>query len=163
MERIFAPWRIRYILAPKPKECIFCEYPKQNKDRENLILYRGRSCYIIMNRNPYNPGHVMVCPYRHISSTEDMTDEEMLESMKRARECLQGADDSLEANSCIEELNTFKAKMAKEDKNHIDTWNKKEKNRILDEFDENIAVLESRMKCIRAAMNISDLSSCMSK
>jgi hypothetical protein len=83
--------------------------------------------------------------------------------MKRARECLQGADDSIEANVCIEELNIFKAKMVKEDKNHIDTWNKKEKNRILDEFDENIAVLESRMKCIRAAKNISDLSSCMSK
>ncbi len=82
MERIFAPWRIRYILAPKPKGCIFCEYPKQKRDRENLILYRGRSCFIIMNRNPYNPGHVMICPYRHIPSTEDMNEEEMLESMK---------------------------------------------------------------------------------
>jgi hypothetical protein len=99
----------------------------------------------------------------HIFERQKALLPEMLESMKRARECLQGADDSIEANGCIEELNIFKAKMVKEDKNHIDTWNKKEKNRILDEFDENIAVLESRMKCIRAAKNISDLSSCMSK
>ncbi len=82
MERIFAPWRIRYILAPKPKECIFCQAPKENKDKENLILFRGKTCYIIMNRNPYNPGHVMVCPYRHVPSTEDLSDEELLESMK---------------------------------------------------------------------------------
>ncbi len=82
MERIFAPWRIRYILAPKPKECIFCQAPKENRDRENLILFRGKTCYIIMNRNPYNPGHVMVCPYRHVPSTEDLNDEELLESMK---------------------------------------------------------------------------------
>jgi ATP adenylyltransferase len=82
MERLFAPWRIRYILAPKPKDCVFCAAPKESRDRENLLLYRGETCYIIMNRNPYNPGHVMVCPYRHIPSVEDLTDEEMMESMK---------------------------------------------------------------------------------
>jgi len=85
MERIFAPWRIRYVLAPKPKDCVFCVAPKENRDRENLILYRGKTCYVIMNRNPYNPGHVMVNPYRHIPSIEDMTDEEMVESMKLVR------------------------------------------------------------------------------
>lgn len=82
MERIFAPWRIRYILAPKPKDCVFCEAPKEKDDKKNLILYRGKTCYTIMNRNPYNPGHVMVCPYRHIPSTEDMNEDELLESMK---------------------------------------------------------------------------------
>ncbi|WP_202320038.1 HIT family protein [Archaeoglobus neptunius] len=82
MERIFAPWRIRYILAPKPRECVFCKAPEEDRDEENLILYRGKTCYVIMNRNPYNPGHVMICPYRHISSTEDMLDEELIEAMK---------------------------------------------------------------------------------
>ncbi len=99
----------------------------------------------------------------HIFERQKALLPEMLESMKHARECLQGADDSLEANDCIEEINTFKAKMVKEDKSNIDTWDAAEKNRILDEFDENIAVLESRMKCIRAAKNITDLSSCMSR
>ena len=99
----------------------------------------------------------------HIFAGQKALLPEMLESMKRARECLQGADDSLEANDCIEEINAFKARMVKEDENNIDTWDTTAKNRILDEFDENIAVLESRMKCIRAAKNISDLSSCMSR
>ena len=82
MERIFAPWRIRYILAPKPQDCVFCAAPQETEDKRNLILYRGKTCYIIMNRNPYNPGHVMVCPYRNIPSTEDMNEDELLESMK---------------------------------------------------------------------------------
>jgi len=81
MEKIFAPWRIRYILSPKPKECIFCTYPKLNDDKKSLIVYRGKKCYIIMNRNPYNPGHVMVCPYRHVSTPEDLEKSEMIESM----------------------------------------------------------------------------------
>ncbi|KYJ87195.1 hypothetical protein [Sulfurovum riftiae] len=99
----------------------------------------------------------------HIFERQKALLAEMFGSMKRARECLQGADDSLEANDCIEEINAFKAKMVKEDENNIDTWDTASKNRILDEFDENIAVLESRMKCIRAAKNITDLSSCMSR
>jgi len=100
---------------------------------------------------------------QHIFERQKALLPKMLESMKRARECLQGADDSLEANDCIEEINRFKAKMVKEDENNIDTWDVAAKNKILDEFDENIAVLESRMKCIRAAKNITDLSSCMSR
>ncbi|RLI75859.1 HIT family hydrolase [Archaeoglobales archaeon] len=82
MERLFAPWRIRYILAPKHEGCIFCDFVKESNDRENLILYRGETSFIIMNRNPYNPGHVMIAPYKHVPSTEDLNDEELLESFK---------------------------------------------------------------------------------
>jgi len=82
MERLFAPWRIRYILAPKHEGCIFCDFVKEDKDRKNLILYRGKTCFIIMNRNPYNPGHVMVAPYKHVPSTEDLNEEELLECFK---------------------------------------------------------------------------------
>jgi len=99
----------------------------------------------------------------HIFERQKVLLPEILESMKRARECLQGADNSLEANDCIGEINTFKAKMIKEEESNITLWNKAAKNRILDEFDKNIDVLESRMKCIRAAKNIADLSSCMSR
>jgi len=87
----------------------------------------------------------------------------MLESMKQARECLDGANNKLEANECIEEINVFKVKMLKGEKKSIDVWNKVEKNKILNEFDENIDILESKMKCIRAAKNIADLSKCMRK
>ena len=99
----------------------------------------------------------------HIFEREKALLPQMLESMKQARECLQGAEDKLEANDCIEEINEFKAKMGKGDdeENIIDVWDEKEKNRVLDEFDENIDILESRMQCIRAAKNITDLAGCM--
>ncbi len=82
MERIFAPWRIRYIESPKYEGCIFCDFPKENRDEERLILFRGEKCFIIMNNYPYNPGHVMIAPYRHVANVEDLNDDESLEMMK---------------------------------------------------------------------------------
>ncbi|MFA4646355.1 HIT domain-containing protein [Pyrococcus kukulkanii] len=84
MKILWAPWRIEYIRSPKYEGCIFCDFPKENRDKERLILYRGKNAFIIMNNYPYNPGHVMVAPYRHVSSIEDLTEEEMLEIMKLA-------------------------------------------------------------------------------
>jgi len=79
MERIWAPWRIQYIRQVDNPGCIFCEKPKEDKDAENGILYRGKLNFVIMNAYPYNPGHLMVVPYRHIGKLEDMTDDERSE------------------------------------------------------------------------------------
>jgi len=79
MERIWAPWRVEYIQAEKPEGCILCEKPGQDNDAENYILYRGDKNFIIMNSYPYNPGHLMVAPYRHIANLEELTDEELHE------------------------------------------------------------------------------------
>ncbi|MEM1524512.1 MAG: HIT domain-containing protein [Nitrososphaerales archaeon] len=76
MKRIFAPWRIEYIKSEKPKVCIFCEKPKENKDEENYIIYRGVNNFVILNSYPYNPGHLMIVPYKHISSLEDLNEKE---------------------------------------------------------------------------------------
>ncbi len=87
MKKIFAPWRIRYIEAPKYEGCIFCDFPKENRDEERLIVYRGERCFVILNNYPYNPGHVMVAPYRHFKEIEEMSEEEgaeMLELTKKA-------------------------------------------------------------------------------
>ncbi len=81
MKFLFAPWRIEYILAPKAKGCFLCDLPKQGKDEENLILYRGETCFVIMNNYPYNPGHLMVAPYRHLGNLEDLSEQESLELM----------------------------------------------------------------------------------
>jgi ATP adenylyltransferase len=62
--------------------CIFCKGVQQNKDRENLILYRGRSCFIILNKYPYNTGHLMIAPYRHIGELEGLSEEELNELMR---------------------------------------------------------------------------------
>ena len=79
MEHIWAPWRVEYIRMEKPEECILCEKPRQDNDTLNYILYRGDRNFVIMNSYPYNPGHLMVAPYRHIANLEELTDEELHE------------------------------------------------------------------------------------
>jgi len=76
MEPIWAPWRIQYIQMEKPEGCILCQKPKQNNDALNYILHRGDNNFIILNSYPYNPGHLMVAPYRHVASLEGLTEEE---------------------------------------------------------------------------------------
>jgi len=82
MDVLWAPWRSKYISeASKKKDdsCIFCDFPKSTNDKEHLIVYRGKFNFVILNAYPYNPGHVMVVPYRHVSSIELLSDEEALE------------------------------------------------------------------------------------
>ena len=79
MQRIWAPWRMEYILMDKPKGCILCEKPEQDSDAVNHILFRGDRNFVLMNSYPYNPGHLMVVPYRHIASLEELAAEELHE------------------------------------------------------------------------------------
>ena len=76
MKRIWSPWRIQYFRNPAPKGCIFCDKPEEDQDIQNCILFRGKLNFIIMNIFPYNPGHLLVVPYRHIGILEDMTVQE---------------------------------------------------------------------------------------
>lgn len=78
---LWAPWRMEYILGEKEEGCIFCTKPGADEDRQNLILYRGEHCFVIMNKYPYNNGHLMVVPYRHLASFELLEDAESLEMM----------------------------------------------------------------------------------
>lgn len=72
MKQLWAPWRLQYILEGNTEECIFCIKPAEDKDRENLILYRGKNVYTIMNLYPYNNGHLMVVPYQHVEDLDDL-------------------------------------------------------------------------------------------
>jgi len=76
MEQLWAPWRIRYIQIEKKEGCILCQKPAEDNDESNYILYRGEKNFIIMNTYPYNAGHLMIAPYRHVASLEELTDEE---------------------------------------------------------------------------------------
>jgi ATP adenylyltransferase len=76
MKYVWAPWRIEYIRAEKPTGCILCDKPKETKDKENYILYRGKKNFIMLNSYPYNPGHLLIAPYRHISGLEELTEAE---------------------------------------------------------------------------------------
>ncbi len=82
MEILWAPWRLKYIKAPKEKGCFLCRYIKSKNDEKNLILFRGGSAFIILNRYPYNSGHLMVAPMRHTADLSLLTDDEQLELIK---------------------------------------------------------------------------------
>ncbi len=81
MRRLFAPWRIAYIENAKAYGFLFCQSPKEDpsKDPENLLLHRGRLAFVLLNRFPYNPGHLMIAPYRHIKLLSELTPEEAAE------------------------------------------------------------------------------------
>ena len=69
---LYSPWRIEYVLAKKGKECIFCHKPKAEEDPKHMIVYRSSLSYVIINLYPYNNGHVMVVPFRHVSSLVEL-------------------------------------------------------------------------------------------
>ena len=81
MDKLWAPWRLDYILQEKDGECFLCNAVKSDDDRNHLLLKRGKTCGIILNRYPYNNGHLMVFPYRHIDTFGAMTPDERLETM----------------------------------------------------------------------------------
>lgn len=82
MENLWAPWRSEFILSEKKDEgCIFCNAIKDTDDQKNLIIYRGKSCFCILNKYPYSGGHLMVAPNNHKGKLSELTKEEMLELM----------------------------------------------------------------------------------
>ncbi len=83
MDVLFSPWRYDYIKSAVRKElgCFICSYVKDDKDDDNLVVFRGRKCVVLMNKYPYNRGHVMIAPpYRHVPpSLEDLSDDELMD------------------------------------------------------------------------------------
>ncbi|MCJ7605111.1 MAG: HIT domain-containing protein [Dehalococcoidales bacterium] len=76
MEYLWAPWRIQYMLQEKTEGCILCDKPKEDNDRENYILFRGKHNFIMLNAYPYNPAHLLIAPYRHAADLTLLTAEE---------------------------------------------------------------------------------------
>jgi len=88
MENLWAPWRMAFIAqntTPQPQECIFCTHPAAHRDAENHILYRGTHCFMMLNRYPYNNGHLMIAPYQHIASIEKLGSATLTELMEQAQ------------------------------------------------------------------------------
>lgn len=88
MEHLWTPWRFRYIVgAEKPTGCVFCVLPAEKEDSKNLILYRGKFCFVILNLFPYNTAHLMIVPYLHESVLADLDDDTSNEMMSLAKFC----------------------------------------------------------------------------
>lgn len=80
MEHLFTPWRIEYIRSAKKDGCIFCDM-LEDDDRSSFILHRGQHAFLVLNRYPYNNGHFMSVPYRHVDTLELLTPDEMADMM----------------------------------------------------------------------------------
>ena len=87
-KNLWAPWRIKYIQElGKGGECFICRNVKSPKDDDkNLVLWRSKYCIVILNLFPYNNGHLIIAPHRHIPDLDEASDEEMLELAKLTRE-----------------------------------------------------------------------------
>lgn len=90
MEPLHAPWRIEYILAPKTgaENDLFAGIAQSSDDVANLVIARDRTCYALLNRYPYNGGHLMVVPYKQTPDLNGLTEDELADLWKLARKCI---------------------------------------------------------------------------
>jgi len=87
MKTISAGWRMAYVGNSKDKKCIFCARRRPGRDRSNLVVLRGKTAFVLMNRYPYTTGHLMVAPYRHVGSLAGLTSAEAFEMVHLAALC----------------------------------------------------------------------------
>jgi ATP adenylyltransferase len=96
MNHLFSPWRSAYIRTFNKKinshSCLFCLMRKETTDAENLIIWRGKLCFIVMNKYPYNSGHLMIVPYRHTSHFAKISGEEYSEIMMITGKCIKALE-----------------------------------------------------------------------
>ena len=77
-----------YVESKKSAGCVLCEKPGEKTDEANYVLYRAEMNFVIMNSFPYNPGHLMVAPYRHVATLEDLTAAERNEHFDIVSRCI---------------------------------------------------------------------------
>ena len=96
MKRLFAPWRSAYIASfrdtAKKKTCLFCRIAKERRDQKNLILWRGKHCFLVMNLFPYNSGHLMVVPYKHTAKLNSLSGDLFMEVMRATTKGMRALD-----------------------------------------------------------------------
>ncbi len=88
MDYLWSPWRFQYmaeVTQGTPPECFFCDAVKSTRDKETLVVYRGRKVFVILNRYPYTSGHVMIVPYAHVAELSLCDTEALNEMMELAQ------------------------------------------------------------------------------
>lgn len=109
MRPLWAPWRMDYVTSPKSGANIFEEKMNSDNDRENLVLFRGKLSFILMNLYPYNNGHLLIAPYRKVNSMERLDSDESSEIMKLSQESMRVLRESMNAEGFNMGLNVGKA------------------------------------------------------
>ncbi len=91
MNRIWAPWRAAYLKSPAAEAdrgCFLCHGLKSQQDRENLLVVRKDHCFVILNRYPYNNGHLLVAPCSHLATLGELSGPELTEPIETIREVI---------------------------------------------------------------------------
>ncbi len=81
-DRLWAPWRSTFVAKRNGGRCIFCVAKVSGKDRQHHVIARGKRVFALLNRYPYNNGHLMIAPYRHVGTIEHLTVPEWTESLR---------------------------------------------------------------------------------
>lgn len=86
---MWSPWRSEYVASGAPnQDCIFCAFPNQAEDEQSMIAYRGERAYVIMNRFPYNSGHLLIVPFEHTADLRTLPGETVMEMMTLLTRCI---------------------------------------------------------------------------
>ncbi len=109
MEQVFAPWRIEWIKRDKQNpdvdDCVFCELPEADDDRENLIVARSEHAFVMLNNYPYNPGHTMVIPRAHTGEYRDLDGETVLDHARLKQRTFDALETAMEPDGFNAGLN----------------------------------------------------------
>ena len=109
MEQVFAPWRIDWIKRdeqnPDVEDCVFCELPELETDREHLIVARSEHAFAMLNNYPYNPGHAMVIPSAHTGDYTALTEEQLLDHARLKQRTFDALEAALEPDGFNAGLN----------------------------------------------------------
>lgn len=89
MDKLFSPWRLRYVTSGRRRDrgCVFCAAARGRRDRDNLVLFRGGGNFVILNKYPYNNGHLMIVPFAHLPSLRDAAPAALDEMMALTVRC----------------------------------------------------------------------------
>lgn len=112
-QRLWTPHRLAYVRGEDTSVqtvpgCPFCTGPER-RDDESLIAFRGEHCFVILNLFPYNPGHLLVCPYRHVADLTDLTEPELTELMHLTRDAIRAVREASHPNAFNTGLNLGQA------------------------------------------------------
>ncbi|MDJ1431301.1 HIT domain-containing protein [Halostagnicola sp. A-GB9-2] len=109
MDQVFAPWRIEWIRREDKnadiEDCVFCEFPERDDDRENLLVARSGHAFVLLNNYPYSPGHVMVIPRVHTGEYADLTDEQLLDHARLKQRTFEAVETALQPDGFNAGLN----------------------------------------------------------
>lgn len=109
MDELFAPWRIEWIRREEQNasitECVFCELPERENEKENRIVARSQHSYVLLNNYPYNPGHVMVIPVVHTGEYTELADEVLLDHARLKQRTFLALETALEPDGYNAGLN----------------------------------------------------------